>query len=66
MYELMKPERSIHHRLASSEEALALPSNERLLDAALRGPEAVRRELAAQQPAPVACDRNGRCPTRRR
>jgi hypothetical protein len=54
MYELMKPERSIHHRLASSEEALALPSNERLLDAALRGPEAVRRELAAQQPAPVA------------
>jgi hypothetical protein len=53
MYELMKPERSIHHRLASSEEALALPSNERLLDAALRGPEAVRRELAAQQPAPT-------------
>jgi hypothetical protein len=53
MYELMKPERSIHHRLASSEEALALPSNERLLDAALRGPEAVRRELASQQPAPV-------------
>jgi hypothetical protein len=54
MYELMKPERSIHHRLARSEEMLALPTNERLLDAALRGPEAVRRELAAQQPAPAA------------
>lgn len=54
MYELMKPERSIHHRLARSEATLALPSNERLLDAALHGPEVVQRELAAQQPAPVA------------
>ena len=54
MYELMKPERSIHHRLARSEEMLALPTNERLLDAALRGPEVVQRELAAQQPAPAA------------
>ena len=53
MYELMKPERSIHHRLVRSEELLALPTNERLLDAALRGPEAVQRELAAQQPAPM-------------
>ena len=53
MYELMKPERSIHHRLARSEAALALPSNERLLDAALHGPEAVQRELAAQQPTPI-------------
>jgi GTPase SAR1 family protein len=53
MYELMKPERSIHHRLARSEATLALPSNERLLDAALHGPEAVQRELAAQQPTPI-------------
>ncbi len=47
MYELMKPERSIHSRLEAGEKALALSSNERLLDVALRGPEAVREDLAA-------------------
>lgn len=47
MYELMKPERSIYHRVEKAETELALPSNERLLDVALRGPEAVRREMAA-------------------
>ncbi|GAB4283160.1 MAG: hypothetical protein Kow0080_37160 [Candidatus Promineifilaceae bacterium] len=47
MYELMKPERSIHSRLEAGEKALALSSNERLLDVALHGPEAVREDLAA-------------------
>lgn len=47
MYELMKSERSIHHRLEAGEKELALPTNERLLDVALHGVEAVRREMAA-------------------
>lgn len=46
MYELMKPSRSVHARLEAGERELALPTNERLLDVALRGPEAVREELA--------------------
>lgn len=46
MYELMKPERSIYHRVEKAETELALPGNERLLDVALHGPEAVRREMA--------------------
>ncbi|MBK6712794.1 MAG: dynamin family protein [Chloroflexi bacterium] len=54
MYELMKPNRSVHDRLDQGERELALPTNERLLDVALLGPEAVRRELAASQPAPAA------------
>ena len=53
MYELMKPNRSVHDRLDQGERELALPTNERLLDVALLGPEAVRRELAASQPAPA-------------
>ncbi|MBP6472091.1 MAG: hypothetical protein KA773_16705, partial [Chloroflexi bacterium] len=53
MYELMKPDRSVHDRLDQGERELALPTNERLLDVALLGPEAVRRELAASQPAPA-------------
>ncbi len=44
MYELVRPERSIHSQLRSSEEQLALPDNDRLLDAMLHGPESVRRE----------------------
>ena len=54
MYELMKPDRSVHDRLDQGERELALPTNERLLDVALLGPEPVRRELAASQPAPAA------------
>ena len=46
MYELMKPERSIHNKLASAE-SLALPTNERILDIALTGTQAVQAELAA-------------------
>lgn len=52
MYELMKPERSINNRLETGERELALPSNERLLDVALHGAEAVKREIAATMPAP--------------
>ncbi len=52
MYELMKPSRSVHQKLAEGEQQLALPTNERLLDVALHGPDAVQREIAANQPAP--------------
>lgn len=51
MYELVRPERSIHHRLAEGEQQLGLVTNERLLDVALRGADAVRRELPAAAPA---------------
>jgi len=44
MYELVKPERSIHARLQRSVEQLALPDNERVLDAILNGADAVRQE----------------------
>lgn len=54
MYELMKPERSVHHRLDAGERELALNTNERLLDVALYGVERVRQELAAAAPAPAA------------
>ncbi|MCA9959559.1 MAG: dynamin family protein, partial [Anaerolineales bacterium] len=54
MYELMKPQRSINNRLEVGERELALPSNERLLDVALHGAEAVKREIAANMPAPTA------------
>ena len=50
MYELMKPERSVHHRLDEGERELSLNTNERLLDVALNGVEAVRREMAANMP----------------
>ncbi|PID86808.1 MAG: hypothetical protein CSB13_02345 [Chloroflexi bacterium] len=52
MYELMKPSRSVHQKLEEGEQQLALPTNERLLDVALHGPEAVQKEIAANQPAP--------------
>lgn len=45
MYELMKPERSVHHRIDAGERSLALSSNERLLDVALHGVEAVQQEI---------------------
>lgn len=54
MYELMKPERSVHHRLEEGERELALNTNERLLDVALYGVEQVRQEIAAAAPAPSA------------
>lgn len=56
MYELVQPERSIHVRLQQSEEQLALPDNDRVLDAILHGAEAVQQELRgrAQQAAQPA------------
>ena len=48
MYELVRPQRSIHSQLRRSEEQLALPDNDRLLDAMLHGPEGVRREWQAR------------------
>uniref|UniRef100_UPI0035B17C07 hypothetical protein n=1 Tax=Promineifilum sp. TaxID=2664178 RepID=UPI0035B17C07 len=50
MYELMKADRSVHARLDAGEKELALPTNERLLDVALYGPERVARDLAASMP----------------
>jgi hypothetical protein len=50
MYELMKPERSVHYRLDAGEKELALNTNERLLDVALHGVDSVREEMAALQP----------------
>jgi hypothetical protein len=50
MYELMKPERSVHHRLEAGERELALGTNERLLDVALHGVESVRQDLVAAVP----------------
>lgn len=50
MYELMKPERSIYARLETADN-LALSTNERLLDVALDGADAVREEIAATMPA---------------
>lgn len=47
MYELVKPERSVHYKLAQGESALALSSNEMLLDVALNGVEAVQGTLPA-------------------
>jgi hypothetical protein len=58
MYELMKTERSVHSRLYAGEQELALPTNERLLDVALYGPERVAREIAASMPQVAASGNN--------
>jgi hypothetical protein len=50
MYELMKPDRSVNAKLEVGEKELGLPTNERLLDVALLGPEAVARDIAASMP----------------
>ena len=54
MYELMRPERSVHHRLEAGERELALSTNDRLLDVALHGVDAVRQDIATTAPAPSA------------
>ena len=58
MYELMKTERSVHSRLFTGEQELALPTNERLLDVALYGPERVARAIAASMPQVAASGNN--------
>ena len=59
MYELMRSDRSVHARLGAGEKELALPTNERLLDVALYGPERVAREIAASMPQPAASNNSG-------
>jgi hypothetical protein len=52
MYELVRPQRSIHTRMQQSEEQLALPDNDRVLDAIIHGADTVREEWQRQaQPA---------------
>jgi hypothetical protein len=51
MYELVRPERSIHHRVRQGEEELALPEDDRLLDVVLQGVDIIRREVSAQAQA---------------
>ena len=59
MYELMKPNRSIYSRLDTAEDDLALSTNERLLDVALRGVDAVREEMGTAVSAPARNNGNG-------
>ena len=54
MYELVKPDRSIHNRLTAGERELSLTDNERILDLALGGVDQVREEVLAQAQALVA------------
>lgn len=55
MYELVRPDRSVHNRLLKSEEQLALPDNSQLLDVMLNGESAVPApQRAAAQPAAQA------------
>jgi GTPase SAR1 family protein len=51
MYELVKPDRSVHSRVKEGEDELALPDDDKLLDIIIRGVDAVRRELAVQTEA---------------
>lgn len=53
MYELVRPQRSIHTRLQQSEEQLALPDNDRVLDAIIHGADTVREEWQRQTPPAV-------------
>ncbi|HSM56513.1 MAG TPA: dynamin family protein [Candidatus Sulfomarinibacteraceae bacterium] len=48
MYELVRPERSIHQKVQDSEQQLAFPDNDRVLDAMINGPDTVRREWEAR------------------
>jgi hypothetical protein len=54
MYELVKPERSIHRKVRQGEQELALPEDDQLLDVVLRGPEAIRREVQSTTPTAQA------------
>lgn len=53
MYELVKPERSIHYRVDVGEKELALPEDDRLLDVVLHGVDIIRREVVSQAQAIV-------------
>ena len=62
MYELMRADRSVHSRIDAGEKELALPTNERLLDVALYGPERVAREIAASMPQIAASGNSNEAP----
>jgi hypothetical protein len=51
MYELVRPERSVHYRVRQGEEELALPEDDRLLDVVLHGVDILRREVSTQAQA---------------
>jgi hypothetical protein len=51
MYELVKPDRSVHKRVSEGEKELALPEEDRLLDVVLLGVDIVRREVMTQAQA---------------
>ena len=53
MYELVKPDRSIHRKVRAGEQELALPEDDQLLDVVLKGPDAIRREMAVR-PGPAS------------
>ena len=59
MYELMKPERSMHHRLQDAESGIVFADNERILDAALHGAGEVQREVMAEAQAIVGRNASG-------
>jgi hypothetical protein len=48
MYELVKPERSIHHKVREGERELALPDEDRILDVLIKGVDRVRQDMVAQ------------------
>ncbi len=48
MYELVRPERSVHHRVRQGEQELSLPEDDRLLDVVLHGVDILRREVSSQ------------------
>ncbi len=51
MYELVRPERSVHYRVRQGEQELSLPEDDRLLDVVLHGVDILRREVSTQAQA---------------
>ncbi|MGB3715326.1 MAG: dynamin family protein [Candidatus Promineifilaceae bacterium] len=48
MYELVKPERSIHFKIREGEQELALPDEDRILDILIQGVDRVRQDMLNQ------------------
>jgi len=48
MYELVKPDRSIHHKVREGERELALPDEDRILDVLIKGVDRVRQDMLSQ------------------
>jgi hypothetical protein len=51
MYELVKPERSIHYKVREAEQELALPDEDRILDVLIQGVDRVQRDMISQSRA---------------